>query len=516
MSSSKRVNANRNTNRSIRNRFVRFFASSTDRKRNVEPQTFLQFDKLEPRQMLSGDAGNLVFSAGFEDVDVPSGEFRFFRSVSGFTATNNPVEVQNNFPTVGPASEGTNLLELDGTNGVFVTINDVPSDGLILHGDYSPRPRLSAFKNTIEVVWNGDVISTLAEDGRGQSSTDFQRFEILLSGENSTGRLEFRSRDRNDSVGVGGLLDDIKIFTTNSQSPVLRNVADQRVDELETITVQLAATDADSAQNQLSYAALRTPVGSTLNARTGLFTWTPSRSAAGLTFAIQVEVSDETGLSDQQTFRISVDDVADAPVINNIADQTATVGQPFRVRLTATDTDSAQNQLRYTGVRIPVGATLNSQTGVLTWTPNRFAADLTFAIQVRVTDETGLSDLQTFRIAVEDGNAAPVFNTIQDQTASVGQPFRVRLTATDTDSAQNQLRYSSVRIPVGATLNSQTGVLTWTPNRFAADLTFAIQVRVTDETGLSDLQTFRIANFPHRRTPTAHKTSCDTQACEYQ
>ena len=139
--------------------------------------------------MLAGDIGQLVFEAGFEDVFVPAGEFRLFQSVSGLTATGAAVEVQNNNPAVGPASQGTNLLELDGTNGVFVTITDVPADGLILQGDYSPRRGFNAAQNTIQVLWNGTVVSTLARDGRGQSSTDFQQFEISLSGEDASGRL---------------------------------------------------------------------------------------------------------------------------------------------------------------------------------------------------------------------------------------------------------------------------------------------------------------------------------------
>ncbi len=84
----------------------------------------LQIDQLEPRMMLNGDAGEVLFRAGFEDANVAAGQYAFFRNVSGFTATKQAVEIQNNHPAVGPASEGQKHLELDGKNGIFVNINE--------------------------------------------------------------------------------------------------------------------------------------------------------------------------------------------------------------------------------------------------------------------------------------------------------------------------------------------------------------------------------------------------------
>ena len=449
--------------------------------------------------MLAGDIGQLVFQAGFEDVFVPAGEFRLFQSVSGLTATGAAVEVQNNNPAVGPASQGTNLLELDGTNGVFVTITDVPADGLILQGDYSPRRGFNAAQNTIQVLWNGTVVSTLARDGRGQSSTDFQQFQISLSGENASGRLEFRSISPNDTFGAGGLLDAIRVYTvedSNDLAPVFEEIQDQSINELEPISIQLSATDGDSAQDQLRYEALRSPVGSTLDPETGLFTWTPNSAAGTRTFGIDVQVTDQTGLSDVQTFRISVADVevSSAPVFVQVEDQSINELEPISIQLVANDSDSAQNQLRYEALRSPAGSTLDPVTGLFTWTPNSAAGTRTFGIDVQVTDQTGLSDVQTFRITVADieGGAAPVFVQVNDQSINELEPISIQLVANDSDSAQNQLRYEALRSPVGSTLDPVTGLFTWTPNSAAGTRTFGIDVQVTDQTGLSDVQTFRI------------------------
>ena len=311
--------------------------------------------------------------------------------------------------------------------------------------------------------------------------------------------LEFRSISPNDTFGAGGLLDAIRVYTvedSNDLAPVLEAVEDQTVNELEPISIQLVANDSDSAQSQLRYEALRSPVGSTLDPETGLFTWTPNSAAGTRTFGIDVQVTDQTGLSDVQTFRITVVDVevSSPPVFVQVQDQSINELEPISIQLVANDSDSAQDQLRYEALRSPVGSTLDPVTGLFTWTPNSAAGTRTFGIDVQVTDQTGLSDVQTFRITVADieGGAAPVFVQVDDQSINELEPISIQLVANDSDSAQNQLRYEALRSPVGSTLDPVTGLFTWTPNSAAGTRTFGIDVQVTDQTGLSDVQTFRI------------------------
>lgn len=443
--------------------------------------------------------GDVVFQANFEDVDVSPGGYGFFTSVSGLTATGSPVEIQNNHPAVGPASQGVNHLELDGTNGVYVRINNVPAEGLILQGDYSPRRGVSISQNTIDVLWNGQTIATLAEEGRGNQSTEFERFEFTLpSMEGRTwGRLEFRSTSNPDTT-VGGLLDDINVYefeSTSNKPPVLQSVNDQTVDEGETVSVKVTATDPDSKPSQLTYSLDRAPVGATIHEVTGQFQWTPNSAAGGLWFPIDVRVTDETGLSDTTTFRINVNDVgSQPPSLVPVSDQSVDEGQQLTVQLSATDPDSPQNQLRYSTTRAPIGSSIDPVTGLFSWTPNKFAGGLRFGIDVEVTDETGLTDSLTFRVDVNDvANIAPQFQSVSDQSMTEGDTISIQLAATDADSPQHLLRYSTTRAPIGSTLDPVTGLFQWTPNRFAGGLRFGIDVVVTDETGLTDQQTFRIS-----------------------
>ncbi|MEL7499509.1 MAG: putative Ig domain-containing protein [Planctomycetota bacterium] len=463
------------------------FNSKRKKRRAKQNSSQLQFEKLEPRQML---ANVVVFQANFEDVTVPEGEYRFFSSVSGFTATGFPVEVQHNDPTVGPASQGSNLLELDGTNGVFVQIDNVPNEGLVLRGDYSPRPGFNATRNAIDVLWNGAVIATLAENGRENSSTVFNEFEFNLPSKagQTSGRLEFRSTFENDFLGVGGLLDDIKVFDTTKQPPNLNPISDQTVDENKKLSVQFSAADSDS--QKLRFSTPRAPLGSTIDPITGVFEWTPNAYAGGLRFGVDVLVTDETGLTDNQTFRINVIDAA--PQLQQPSDTTIDEGETLSIQLIATDPNSTQSQLRFSTSRSPVGSTLDPVTGVFTWIPNQFAGGLRFGIDVSVADETGQTDTKTFRVSVNELDSAPRLEFIDDQTTTERDTLSFQLVATDADSPQSQLRYSLQRAPMGATLDPVTGLFEWTPNQFAGGLRFGVDVEVTDETGLKDSQTFWI------------------------
>ncbi len=294
-------------------------------------------------------------------------------------------------------------------------------------------------------------------------------------------------------------LTDTRTFRINvidvNQPPRLRTPGDQTIDEGQRLTVQVSATDGDSAQSQLRYSTTRAPVGSTINPVTGVFQWTPNAFAGGRRFPVDLKVTDETGLSDAKTFWITVNDVIgnQPPQLQTIGDKTVTEGETISVQLVATDPDSAQSQLRFSASRAPFGSTLDPQTGLFQWTPNQFAGGLRFGVDVQVTDETGLKDTQTFRINVNDLDGSPVLEPISDRRIRELEPITIQLVATDPDSEPSQLRYGATRSPLGSSLDPVTGKFTWTPNRYAGGYTFGIDVRVTDETGLSNQRTFRIS-----------------------
>ena len=221
-------------------RFTKAFSAFQARKRKSsrnKDETSLQIDQLEPRMMLNGDGAEELFRATFEDASVNVGQFAFFSTVSGFTATSQAVEIQNNHPAVGPASQGQRHLELDGQNGIFVNIDDIQAAGLTLELDYSPRAGATTAENTIDVLWDGNVIETLSADGTGNTSTEFQTVSIDLPIENGStaGRLEFRSTV-SGGRGLGGLIDDV-VVTAQLNPIAIDDIPDQEVQLLSLIHI---------------------------------------------------------------------------------------------------------------------------------------------------------------------------------------------------------------------------------------------------------------------------------------
>src|SRR5690606_27330322 len=79
------------------------------------------------------------------------------------------------------------------------------------------------------------------------------------------------------------------IVRATNNAPTLEPIGDRTGDQAQPFELQLAATDPDG--DALTYSATGLPTGARLDARTGLFTWTPDAAQSG-TFSITFHVSD--------------------------------------------------------------------------------------------------------------------------------------------------------------------------------------------------------------------------------
>ena len=96
-----------------------------------------------------------------------------------------------------------------------------------------------------------------------------------------------------------------------NRAPVMGGLADQQVNEAQTLQVLVSAIDADRPVQGLRYALAGTnPSGVTVNPTTGSLRWVPSNTQGGQTYTLRVRVTDDGAppLSDEQTFRVTVRD----------------------------------------------------------------------------------------------------------------------------------------------------------------------------------------------------------------
>jgi hypothetical protein len=190
------------------------------------------------------------------------------------------------------------------------------------------------------------------------------------------------------------------------------------------------ASDGDG--DTLTYSLDVQPLGMSINASSGLISWTPSAGQEG-SRGVTVRVSDGNGGIDTQSFSINVASAPPppntAPTISSSPVLTGTEGQAYTYDVEATDADG--DTLTYSLVVGTTGMTISASTGLIEWTP---AANQTGSsyVAVRVEDGNGGTANQDFWIAVEAAQTTPTVH-IGDLDAVVtnaGKNWSVAVTIT--------------------------------------------------------------------------------------
>jgi uncharacterized repeat protein (TIGR01451 family) len=283
---------------------------------------------------------------------------------------------------------------------------------------------------------------------------------------------------------------EITTVTSVNQAPVLSPVSDQTLTLGDTLSITVSATDADG--DNLSFSLPQPLSGATIDATSGELTWTPGTTG---TFNQSIKVTDDgfPPLSDEETLSITVNPVNQAPVLANIGNQTITKGNTLN--FTASATDPEGNNLTFSLDNAPTGASIDANSGVLTWTADTTG---TFNATVKVTDDgvPPLSDEETLSITVSAppaSNQAPVLDSIGNQSVTLGNTLTVTASATDPDG--NNLMFSLDNAPTGASIDANSGVFTWTADTLG---TFNASIKVTDDglPPLTDEETISITVVP--------------------
>src|SRR5207244_4515346 len=105
----------------------------------------------------------------------------------------------------------------------------------------------------------------------------------------------------------------------------LAPVADAVVDEGSLLTIQLNASDPDLPANALTFSLEPgAPEGVQIDPTSGLLTWTPNESQGPGSYTITVRVTDNASpqVSDTKTFKVTVNEVNNPPVMDFIQAQT--------------------------------------------------------------------------------------------------------------------------------------------------------------------------------------------------
>ncbi len=290
--------------------------------------------------------------------------------------------------------------------------------------------------------------------------------------------------------GEGALSDTVTFEVTvreGNTAPDLAAISDQTVREGETLSVTAVATDADEPVNIISYRLESgSPAGMTINAGTGLISWTPTEAQGPGSYSVSVRATDDGAgqLSDIETFTVTVSEVNRAPTLAAIDNRSIDEGAELSLNAAATDPDQPANVLTYSlASGAPAGASTDPASGAFRWTPAETDGGQSFAITIVVTDdgEGSLQDTEVFVVTVRDVNSPPAVTSIPDRTVAETERLTVAVSASDADVPADTLAYSlAPGAPAGMTIDPATGEIGWTPTEAQGPGVYPVTVVVRD------------------------------------
>ncbi len=329
---------------------------------------------------------------------------------------------------------------------------------------------------TVQVLADGVVIGTGTATGTSMIIESTGAF-TLSEGPHS---LTVRQKLSNLAVNVGNLQDIVDLASDESAptnilvdtaGPQITSTPSTNAVEGQPYSYQVTSNDAGSGAR---YSLVSGPTGMTIDASTGLVTWTPG-GVGSSTQPATVRLMDLAGNVVDQAFAVQVQGVNAPPVATAQTVRVLSNGSKAMV-LTGDDGDSEVTQiLAFTIASNPAHGTItgfNPATGALTYTPNTdyFGPDsLTFTVtdDAAAGEPAGLTSAPaTVSIVVTVANNAPTANA-QGVTTAEDTPKSITLTGDDGNTEIVQaLTFAIVQQPLHGAItgfNPATGQVTYTP-----------------------------------------------------
>jgi len=224
-----------------------------------------------------------------------------------------------------------------------------------------------------------------------------------------------------------------------------------------------------------AYALTTSPAGMTIDAVSGLISWTPAVGQEGQR-DVTVSATNPSG-TDTQSFTITVQGSATGPTITSTPVTEAIAGKQYTYQLTSAGSPPPQ----YSLLENPTGMIIDPTRGTIYWTPTRANAGA-HSVRIRATN-TGGSTEQQFTLEVYK---APIIAAVGNKITGPNLPFWYSLEV----DARPQPTFKLNAAPVGMAIDSVWGGITWTPTDAQLG-THVVLVQATNRAGMHQ-QSFEI------------------------
>ncbi|EEE44441.1 cadherin domain-containing protein [Roseibium alexandrii] len=481
-------------------------ATSTDGSSSSNTFSIDVGDGNEPPDLVVeyGDIGtNLIKNGSFESFDVATGKWsQFSGDSSGAWTSNGKMEVWDNFGGI-KATEGDQHLELDSEKNVNSISQTVETSvGQVYDLSFDVQARRDDASNTVEVYWNGELVSTV-----DPAFGNWETLEVQVVGTGGNDVLEFRETSEDNNT-YGAFIDNVELTGTNrigvyeeleGAKVVPLSVIDPDVGDTHTFTVSDDRFEVVAADGKY---LLKLKDDQALDYETEQ------------QVTVQITATDTGGLSDTETVVIDVIDIdegaepigplTDSDTTANLVAENSDAGTFVGVTAFATDPDTSDD-VTYEIVDQNSPFVIDPTSGVISVAPG---ADIdrettpTIDVTVEATSTDGTSTTKTFTVEVGDENEfdiGPVAdvdtsdNTISE-TSDSGENTGITAFAEDedaTDTVTYELTGGSDRFEIDET----SGVITVKDGaQFDAETepTVDVTVKATSTDGSSSSQTFPI------------------------
>ncbi|HSI83005.1 MAG TPA: putative Ig domain-containing protein, partial [Candidatus Methylacidiphilales bacterium] len=265
----------------------------------------------------------------------------------------------------------------------------------------------------------------------------------------------------------------------------------------------------DAEQSQLTYTLVSGPAGATLNATTGLLTWTPAATLSGW-YPVVLRAADGQGGTAELnlTLRVQPEVYNYAPKITSQPLTKVRFGSTYRSLVQVYDPNGDPISFQLT--QAPAGMTLVTRdgsatstgaTGYLSWTPTAGQVG-SHAVTVQVTDGRSAPVTQTFTAQVLGSreNISPAITSRPTLVAVIGRTYSYDIVAGDADqdallyrpdTTANTANGTKPIIPVGASVNPLRGTVRWVPSEDQIGLQ-RIAIEVIDQQGGATRQEWEV------------------------
>jgi large repetitive protein len=399
-----------------------------------------------------------------------------FTHLTGIGKITPPVNVEPVFITTAPT--GTKLP----AGGVFTYRShavDNNADPLTYSLINAPTG-MTVDANTGIVVWNPTL--TQVENYYQELAAEQARLTASGRGAYARTKVEFDTYLRVSDGQGGQALQVLKLeLLPNNRAPIFTNTPTNITPQIGKVFEYLpTAVDPDS--DPISYSLIGTfnPTGVTIDTATGKVTWTPTAAQIG-NQQISLQVTDSKGGSSIQKLALTVINpvINRAPEITSIPRTQTGSGQVYVYQVAATDADG--DKLTYTLTNPPAGMVIDTNTGLITWTPTAAQSGVK-NVAITVSDGT-LTTQQTYALTVGNTpiNHSPEITSTPSFTTNLDKTYSYQLTGKDTDN--DTLIWSLDNAPKGMVIDSSTGIVKWNPTSTQLG-SHTIAVRLTDAYGL--------------------------------